>query len=242
MKIGILCEGEKTDEPVLKLLLESLFPQIDLVVRGVSKKFIFEHADTALKLMFEDSNVERFLVIWDLLPLGRGMGVECQWSEKPKRVEQREKLLKLLCDSSSLPGPLSLQARHLAYRYQFNDTEVPHPNGNDDILKLVCVCYAMDGWLLSDKGLLCQLLSTAAHQHKLKSDPGLPDTCKNPAQALKKCCSCAPNKRMRYYNKMEHNAVIAKAYVENGNVNKMRISGSFCRVADSIKEWTRDEV
>lgn len=241
MKIGILCEGEMTDEPVLKLLLGSLFPELDFEVKGVSKKIIFQAADAELKRMF-DRNVERFLVIWDLLPVGRGMGVECQWSEKPNRREQRKKLLELLCGSSNLPTPLSRQARHLAYRYQFDNTLAPHPNGNDDILKLVCVCYAMDGWLLSDKGLLCRLLSTPAHTHKLDSDPGLPDTCKNPAQALKKCCSSAPNKRMRYYNKAEHNRVIANAYVENGSIDKMRVSGSFCRVADSIKEWIRNEI
>lgn len=238
MKIGILCEGEKTDEPVLRLLLGSLFPEIDFVVRGVSKKIIFQAADAELKRMF-DSNVERFLVIWDLLPLGREMGVECQWSEKPKRGEQRKMLLDLLCASASLPEPLSLQARDLARCYQDN---TPRAEGNSDILKLVCVCYAMDGWLLSDKALLCQFLSTATHPYKLNSDPGLPDTCKNPAQALKKCCSCAPNKRMRYYNKAEHNPVIARAYVENGSIHKMRVSESFSRVADSIAEWRRNEV
>lgn len=241
MKIGILCEGEMTDEPVLKLLLESLFPEIEFIIRGVSKAIIFKAADVELGRMFQ-RDVKRFLVVWDLLPPGHGMDVESQRSKKAKRVEQRKQLLELLCDSERLPKLLSQQVKHFAYRYQFNEAEEPHPNGDEDVLKLVCVCYAMDGWLLSDTKLLCELLSTKAHQLRcLEPKPGLPDECPYPDQLLRKCCVNSPNKRFRYYNKTEHNEVIAREYIRRGSIEKMRVSQSFCRVVDNIERWSRNE-
>ena len=49
MKIGILCEGERTDQPVLELVIKTLFPRIDLYVKGTDKKVIFTAADLEIK-------------------------------------------------------------------------------------------------------------------------------------------------------------------------------------------------
>ena len=49
MKIGILCEGELTDAPVLKTLLQSQFSAVDFFIRGVSKAIIFTEADLLVR-------------------------------------------------------------------------------------------------------------------------------------------------------------------------------------------------
>ena len=62
MKIGILCEGGMTDEPVLRLVLGNLFPEIDFVIKGVSKRIIFEAADIELKTAIPAGHVQRYFM------------------------------------------------------------------------------------------------------------------------------------------------------------------------------------
>src|SRR5579864_9002319 len=103
MKIGILCEGKFTDQPVLETLLQSQFPAVDFFIMGLSKKAIFTNADLELTSMFNTKGVERAIILWDLLPVGQKLGVRCQLSDKLKRHEQRLTLLNLLCNSTKLP-------------------------------------------------------------------------------------------------------------------------------------------
>lgn len=241
MKIGILCEGENTDKPVLGRILSCLFPDVTFEINGVNKDIIFRIPDVELARLY-NCQADRFLIIWDLLPLGHGLRTLSQESQRAKRAEQRKTLLRILCASEKLPDLLLKQARHLEYRYEFAATEIPHPNGNDDLFKLVCVCHAMDGWLLSDPGLLCRLLSTEAHRlRRLDPDPGTPDECRNPAAALKQCCSRSRSKKWNRYNKMTHNEWIAAEYIKTEKLDKMRVSESFCRVVDSIEAWKNNE-
>src|SRR5262249_27693870 len=104
MRIGVLCEGEMTDEPVIRLLLEHVFPNHEFLVRGVSKAVIFKSCDYELAKLFE-AGAERTLIIWDLLPIGYKMAVLSQKQfERPSRLEQRQMLLEHLCRSDLLPN------------------------------------------------------------------------------------------------------------------------------------------
>lgn len=241
MKIGILCEGELTDAPVLKTLLQSQFPEVDFCIRGVSKATIFTNADGELISMFNTKKVERAIILWDLLPIGKQLAVNSQQSDKPKRREQRSRLLELLCNSTILTGHLNNQAHALAQRYGFSfaKANASQPTSKDDLFTLICVCYEMDGWLLSDQNLLCNLASTNSHQiNRMEPNPREPDKCMQPTSALKRFFSTAPNRAYRFYAKHSHNYLIAEEYVKQGRVDIiLGSSQSFQRVVGTIKEW-----
>jgi hypothetical protein len=237
MKIGVVCEGGFTDEPVLKLLLEHLFPDTTFLIKGVDKAIIFRTGDVVLADLL--SKADRVLVIWDLLPTGLKMGIPSQQSPTPCRKEQREMLLRLLKQSSCLLEKHLQQVRHLTSRYGFDPKPASHPNNGDDFFRLVCVRFSLDGWLLSDLDVLRDLGSTPAHPWRLASKPESPDSCRDPVAALKGTFKTAPNARLRYYNKHQHNLVVARGYVELGKVASMRVSESFCRVVDAIETWVR---
>jgi len=241
MKIGILCEGEFSDKPVLEVLLKDQFPGVDFLIRGVDKRVIFSAADAELAIMFNKFNVERALILWDLIPLAGQGGVKSQQSTKANRREQRRMLLELLCNSTYLPQHLYNQALTLSQRYNFRSSQeaiVQNP-GQEDLFTLVCVCYELDSWLLSDHDILCELASTESRRMKrLRSNPGEPDKCQNPTAALITIFSEAYSKRFRHYNKHTHNALIAKEYVKQNKVNTIRKSSeSFRRVVNSIERW-----
>lgn len=253
MRVGIICEGEITDGPVLREILASLFPsklvvafgpkakvgeiqKADVLIRGLSKKQIFLEGDIWLNDLLS-RGMERVLIIWDLLPIGHKMGVSAQKSDKPNRKEQREILLSQLCQSAKLNERLRQQAEHHALRYHFRDNPVNHPNGGDDLFKLVCVCYTLDGWLLSDTDILCGLASTAAHgAHKWRNPPH-PDTCPHPEVELENYFRRGANKWFRYYNKHDHNLAIIREYIKQGRLDGMRISQSFVYALDILQRW-----
>jgi hypothetical protein len=243
MKIGILCEGELSDKPTLKVLLEDQFPGIDFLIQGVDKAVIFRTADVELARMFTKLSVDRALVLWDLLPPGGQLGVKSQQSAKVKRREQRKELLDLLCKSECLPKHLFDQSHKLAQRYNFPFAEASASQNasKEDLLTLVCICYELDGWLLSEPNVLCSLISTSAHQiRRLDFNPGKPDECNSPTAAFKRIFSRSPNRRFYGYTKHQHNVLIAQEYVKQGKVNVIyQSSQSFRRVIDSIERWTK---
>ncbi|RCJ29560.1 hypothetical protein A6769_35505 [Nostoc punctiforme NIES-2108] len=238
MKIGILCEGEKTDAPVINTLLKHLFPSVEFFIRGKTKEAIFKAGDIELEKIFSEESVERALIVWDLLPLGHQMGVSCQWSEKPSRSEQRQMLLNLLCNSEHLSNSLKQQALHLANRYKFVNCDVEHPNGKEDLFKLISVCYTCDGWLLSDGSVLKDLASSNSRQAERWNPPD-PDRCQNPAGELKRYFGQGYNKRLKYFNKSDHNIVITEEYIKQGKVESMLNSSSFSRMIYAIKQWVQ---
>ena len=248
MKIGILCEGELTDAPVLKTLLQSQFPEQAIFtdkgwrqtpnsqlpkdnfifIRGVSKDVIFADADGQLISMFNTQKVERAIILWDLLPVGHKLAVNSQPPNmpKPKRSAQRPTLLKLLCGSKHLPADLRNQAHILAQRYSFPFTKANplQSTSQDDLFTLICVCYETEGWFLSDQRLLCKLASTSSHQiTRMQPDPGEPDKCMYPTPALKEFFSNSPNKRFNVSMlKHTHNNLIANEYVNQDKVDTIR--------------------
>lgn len=253
MRVGILCEGEMTDGPVLREILLAIFPaklivvfgpkakandiqKADVLIRGLSKKQIFLEGDVWLNDML-DRGMERVLIIWDLLPIGHKMGVSAQKSDKPSRKEQREMLLSQLCESTKLQARLKQQAEHHALRYQFRNTPVNHPNGGNDLFKLVCVCYTLDGWFLADTDILCDLASTPEHKAVKWKNPPMPDECPHPEFELENYFGRCANKWFRHYNKHDHNLAITKEYIKRKRLNAMRISQSFSYALDILGRW-----
>ncbi len=235
MKVGILCEGERTDGPVLEILLQECFPNTEFHISARDKMSIFTvpHVDINA---FLESGCCHIVVLWDLLPVGRQMAVASQWSEKPNRKEQRETLLTCLAASEGLSYDAKIAVQSLQARYEFIEGEPdPAPNLN---LELVCVCYAMDGWLLSDETTLKKLAGTDSHAvRELSPAVQEPDRCVNPSGLLARIFKGVPNKRYRYYNKHTHNVDIVRKYIEFRRIDKMRASSSFSRLIDTLQTW-----
>lgn len=238
MKIGILCEGERTDEPVLRLLLEHLFPTHEFMIKGRSKAAIFSAGDIDLAALF-DEGAERVLILWDLLPTGFQMPIAAQWDERPSRRQQRHKLLELLCKSEHLPDYLRQQALFHACRYKFapfHETPINHPNGGSHYFRLVCVCYTADGWLLADERLLTMLASQRGHAPRCNKQH--PDRCMNPVATLTDYFGQGSHRRLKFYNKADHNIVIAKEYCDQDKIKIIRRrSRSFRYLVEAIEGW-----
>lgn len=232
----MLCEGEMTDGPVLNQLLEHQFPHVSFNIRGVSKRVIFEAADIELAKLYH-AGAERLIVVWDLLPVGDRMGVTSQVSSTPNRREQRQTLLRLLCESPLLPANIRSQAQSLAGKYGFIETNEEQYVDGDDLLKLVCVCYTLDGWLLSDGSVLRQMASSEMREAD-RWNPPHPDRCKQPARELGAYFSKGHNKRLRAFNKALHNALIAEEYIRRDRVGRMSKSASFSRLVETVEAWS----
>lgn len=252
----MICEGGKTDVPVLELIFNHHFKQhieqkqVEFVIQGVSKKDIFTRSDVLLADMVQNQGVKRALIVWDLLPTGVKIGVSSQWSEKPSRKEQRQTLLSMLCDSEHLPHHLRNCARCLHNRYGFVSgyDDIDPSDGKDNYLKLVCVCYALDGWLLADPAVLRWLASSKDMRKKGRLDKydaedlgrHHPENCKQPAVELGRYFGRGRNTHLKFYNKVDHNKVIIQAYLDHDNLSTLRKEcPSFARVLDAIEGWMR---
>lgn len=246
MKIGVLCEGAKTDQQVIELLLKHLFRDhnVSFMCEGVSKKDLFDEEGYGPLLLYDlfDRGADRAVVVWDLIPTGVKNGVPSQWSEHPSRREQRQMFLERLRESSDLPDNLRQQAHYLYTYYGFGSEPVNHPNGGVDMFKLICVCYTLDGWLLSDRKFLRQLAKSPDNRgdrRQVEACPSVrPDTCKSPVSILEKHFERGYNPAFKGYNKMKHNLKLAQAYIDEDKINKITgRSRSFRRLASTIEGW-----
>lgn len=234
MRIGIICEGGNTDKPVLEKILDHKFPDHQFEVIGRSKEAIFLPCFTDINSLIE-KEITKILILWDLLPVGKQMAIASQWSEKPSRSEQRKMLLQkfITCDELNIDAKNC--CRNLSIGYGFEAGKIT-PTPVD--IRLVCICYAMDGWLLSDENTLKRLASSNVRKvQRLDPRPSKPDLCTNPAGELMRIFKNSPNKRYQNYNKYMHNKDVINAYINGGRLDKMRTSLSYSRFIDVINEW-----
>jgi hypothetical protein len=116
MKVGIICEGQRTDVPVLEAILASQFPKTrypnaEFLVQGYTKKAIYQSGDLLLESLFAKDQVDRAIIVWDLVPTGDQMGALSQpRGDPPRRKAQRQRLLDLLIGSQVLRSSLRAQA------------------------------------------------------------------------------------------------------------------------------------
>lgn len=235
--IGILCEGEMTDAPVVQTILEHLFPNVSFTVRGVSKKVIFDMIDIELRHLFENHGAERVAIVWDLLPVGDQMGLMSQQTNKANRREQVLNLLNRITDNENTPAPVKAQATVLLERFTADPNAPLAADQPPEVIKLICVCYALDGWLLSDGELLRRMASSGIRTAP-RWNPPHPDECKNPAREIRSYFGNGHNKRLRSFNKHQHNRVVIQQYIEDGRIAQLQKSGSFTRLIDTITRWT----
>jgi hypothetical protein len=257
LRVGIICEGGRTDEPLLEVILRALFQgksvvglnqpdlmpeqirKADILIEGLDKETIFTAPAAVIYRMFQ-RDVDRVLVIWDLLPVGHKMGIASQWNEKPSRREQKQMFLERFLSNTAQPEltlmlndkiEVLTHAEFLLQHYRQNT--VPERIWKSrDHFQVVCVCYTLDGWLLANG----QVLRTIA-QLEERYDPPHPDECEKPVKELTRYFGRGKNKWFRFFNKIQHNLAIARAYRDADQIETMRASQSFRRVVDTLKVW-----
>lgn len=261
LRVGIICEGGKTDEPILEVILRAIFdekkvvglnqsnlePQqikeADILIEGLDKEAIFTAPAAVIYRMFQ-RNVDRVLVIWDLLPVGHKMGVAAQWDERPSRREQKQMFLeKLLTDTARpeltrlLEEKIDVLTHAELLLEHYRQGTVPERKWKlRDHFQVVCVCYTLDGWLLADGQVLRDIAELTE-----RYNPPHPDECEKPVKELVRYFGRGKNKWFRFFNKVQHNQAIVRAYRDAGKIEAMRTSQSFCRVVDTLKVWLPDE-
>src|SRR5207253_4480847 len=97
--------------------------------------------------------------------------VQTQDSEQPSRKEQRYNFLFRILASEDASSEVQQWATKLLQDYAKNETT----DSKSALYVLICVCYELDCWLLSDNSVLQLLASSPEHPAE---NPGF----KNPEQ------------------------------------------------------------
>jgi hypothetical protein len=231
MKLGVICEGEKTDGPVLRKLLEAEFPAADIVIRATSKQVIFSAIGTIVDELLS-GGCEGVIIVWDLHPVGTQMSVTSQTVHaEPCQRDQRQTLLEIARKTSEA---CQADVAHLQQRYGFLEEEV----AGDDRVRLVCFCESFDAVFLSDEALLRKLASSEIRGAEPPPRVKVPTTVARPQQLIRQYFRSGHNKQLKYFNKCEHNIVLARAFIEHGRLSKLRKHQGYRRLVTLIEVWT----
>ena len=230
MKIGVICEGEKTDGPVLKKLLEAEFPDVTLDIRATSKKVIF----SAIGPLIDDlvaKACQHVAIVWDLHPVGTQMSVSSQTaSADPCQLDQRRTLLEVAQKTSQT---CQKDVEHLRRRYGFSHGDLEE----NPRVCLICFCESFDAAFLSDHKLLQELASSEVRRAEPHPKIRTPENVHRPQEVLRQYFRRGHNRRLKYFNKCEHNIVLAKAFVEGGKLQKLRSHPGYSRLVNIFESW-----
>lgn len=235
MKVGIVCEGGCSDGPALHLLLRAEFPDVTFVITGTSKALIFSSSGALVDALI-DGGCERVYVLWDLHPIGTQMAVKSQTEhEKPCRYDQRKTLLGRASETASTcDGDL----RHLRHRYEF-ETYKDAPSTTR--VELVCFSTSFDAVFLADP---VQLRRLASSKVRVADDAPAPkdlESIEAPAVILKDYFERGHNKRLRHFNKHQHNEVLAKEFVDAGRHAKLKRHPGYRRLIEKIQAFVQEK-
>lgn len=231
MKIGVVCEGDQTDGPVLEILLAAEFPHVNFKIVATSKAAIFQGIGALVDGLL-DSGYERVVVAWDLLPVGTQMAVNSQRENTtPCQVDQRKTLL---TTAERTGQTCVVDVGELQSRYGFREGAAA---ANPGRLALVCFAESFDAIFLSDPAFLQVLASSEIREAENLGAVRSPEAVKRPQEVLRWYFRKGHNRRLKYFNKCEHNEVVAKAFVEQGKLKKLRKHSAYKRLIAIIEGW-----
>ncbi len=231
MKIGVICEGEKTDGPVLRRLLEAEFPAVTLEIVATTKHVIFSAVGTIVDDLIS-KDCAGVVIIWDLHPVGTQMSVNSQAAHTdPCQRDQRRTLLAVAQRTSQV---CQEDVVRLQQRYGFLEGQV----AGDARVCLVCFCESFDAAFLSDLSLLRTLASSEIRKAEPHPKVKTPATVQRPQQLIRQYFRRGHNKRLKYFNKCEHNIVLAQAFIEHGKLHKLRLHPGYHRLVTVVEGWT----
>jgi hypothetical protein len=226
MKLGVVCEGEKTDGPVLEVLLRACLPGRTIKIAATTKQAIFSSGGVFVDALLAEG-CSRVIVAWDLHPIGTQMKVNSQTHHsEPCQTDQRNTLLNAIERSG---GVCRADAQALKHRYGI-DGGLP---GNPRV-ELVCFCASFDAIFLYDLPFLRQVASS--NIRKAAPPPSIkhPTAEKFPAERLRSYFRTSPNNRFKFFNKHQHNLVLAQLFVENKKLDRLLKHPGFNRLVDLL--------
>lgn len=231
MKLGVICEGEMTDGPVLRTLLEAEFPNVEFEVEATTKAAIFSAVGIRVDRLLA-KGFERIVIVWDLYPLGTQMSVNsqtehevrCQWDQRKTLLAVAEKTA-----NACLPDIRSLQVH-----YGFRGEGIV--SGNERVA-LVCFSESFDAVFLTDVDFLRKLASSNIRDAEQPPAVRDPASAKRPAELIRRYFRRGHNKRLKYFNKYEHNILLAQEFVREGRLGKLRAHPGYERLVVLIAKW-----
>jgi hypothetical protein len=230
--LGIICEGGRTDGPVLEKLLKHHFPDLVAVVRPTTKAAIFSAAPELLDELAE-LGATHILVVWDLHPVGVQMAVNSQRDgEKPCRVDQQKTFLERAQEEENT---LRGRVHEIEQRYGVERAEPATPDGPE--LQLVCFEESFDAVFLVDPSLLRTLASTDAHAAPKPPKVKPVDGVAKPQEVLRRYFGKAPSKKYKYFNKHTHSLRLAIDYIDAGKAGELRGHPAYDRLIGMIEGW-----
>lgn len=231
MKIGVICEGEKTDGPVIQALMTAEFPDIELIIQATTKAVIFQDAGGLIDTLF-DNGCDRVVVVWDLLPVGTQMTVNSQSNgSTPCQNNQRKTLLDV---ARSRGSTCANDIDALLQRYGFVEGDRGRAVGR---VALVCFSESFDAVFLSDPAFLQRLASSDIRQAEDPPAMRSPATVTKPQEILRRYFRRGHNKRLKYFNKTQHNEVLAREYIAQGKLAQLRRHPAYERLTSIIGAW-----
>jgi hypothetical protein len=231
MRLGVVCEGEKSDGPVLEMLLKAEFPAVALEIVATSKAVIFSAVGTLVDEMLA-GGCDRVVIAWDLHPVGAQMSVKSQ-TEHPVPC-QRDQRKTLLAAASRQAQACQGDVRSLQHRYGFRgDGDA----AGEERVCLVCFCESFDAVFLSDVKFLQELASSEIREAEAPSAVRSPITVKSPQQFIRQYFRRGHNKRLKYFNKYEHNIVLAREFIEQRKLRRLRQHPGYHRLVTVVAQW-----
>lgn len=229
MKLGVICEGAASDSPSLEILLKAEFPEATIIIRGTSKDVIFKNVGVLVDEMLA-LGCRKVFILWDLHPIGTQMTVLSQTTETEKlcRWDQRKTLL------ANAHGTAKACAEDLKELERRHNLRKDRAATNDPRVELVCFSMSFDAIFLADPALLRALASTKTRAADDLQGMDALETMKAPQETLRRYFGRSPNPRLRYFNKLMHNVVLAKAFVDSGKLKSLRRHPGYARLRDKI--------
>jgi hypothetical protein len=234
MRLGVICEGERSDGPVLETLLSAEFPAVTLETVATSKAVIFSAVGTLVDDLLA-RGCERVVIAWDLHPIGAQMAVKAQREHPdPCHWDQRKTLLA----SAGRQGQTCLpDVTLLQHRYGFSDGD---GGAGEARVCLVCFCESFDAVFLSDAGFLQALASSRIRRADAPPRVRTPIAVNRPQEFLRQYFRRGHNKRLKYFNKYEHNIVLAREFVEQRKLPRLRQHPGYDRLVTVVSKWLAD--
>lgn len=233
MKIGVLCEGELSDAPALGLLLRAEFPRHTLSVLGTTKNAIFSQGGALIDQLLAEG-CERVVVVWDLHPVGVQMATNSQTdAEEACRIDQQRTLL---TNALATAGSCAGDVQALQHRYEFVAAANP-PFPTTSRVALVCFAHSFDAVFLCDPTILESLASSEIRKAERPPSLKRPHTQPKPQEILRRYFGKGHNTHLKFFNKAQHNEVLAKEFVAKARLPKLRKHPGYARLAKLIESW-----
>jgi hypothetical protein len=104
-------------------------------------------------------------------------------------------------------------------------------------VSLVCFCQSFDAVFLSDVGFLQELASSSIREAEPPPTVRTPVGVNGPQQFIRQYFRRGHNKRLKFFNRYEHNIVLAREFVAKRKLRRLRQHQGYHRLVTVVARW-----